>query len=179
MEIWELGAARLAAAIRSRELSSREVVAAHLERIEAVNPTVNALRVVLAEQALAAADEADRRPADQPLHGVPVSVKENVDVAGTATTWGVPALEGAIAPLDAPAVANLRAAGAVVLGRGHMAATPSAPRADRAAARRRRSPPAWLRSRSPTTSAARCASPRSAAGSPRCARRTAGSRTQA
>src|SRR4051812_29433860 len=121
MEIWELGAARQAAAIRSRELSSREVVAAHLERIEAVNPAVNALRVVLAEQALAAADAADRSAPAGPLHGVPVSVKENVDVAGTATTWGVPALEAAVAPLDAPAVANLKAAGAIVIARGNMA----------------------------------------------------------
>src|SRR3954454_7803542 len=121
MEIWDLSAARQAAAIRTRELSSREVVTAQLERIEAVNPAVNALRVVLAEQALAAADAADRTAPTGPLHGVPVSVKENVDVAGSATTWGIPALEGAIAPLDAPAVANLRAAGAIVLGRGNMA----------------------------------------------------------
>src|SRR3954447_10120270 len=118
MEIWELSAARQAAAIRAREVSSREVVAAHLERIEAVNPAVNALRVVLAEQALAAAGEADRSTGG-PLHGVPVSIKENVDVAGTATTWGV--LEHAIAPLDAPVVANLKRAGAIVLGRGNMA----------------------------------------------------------
>src|SRR3954470_5816673 len=119
MEIWELSAARQAAAIRARELSSREVVTAHLERIEAVNPAVNALRVVLAEQALAAAAGADSTTPDGPLHGVPVSVKENVDVAGTETSWGV--LEGAIAPLDAPVVANLRRAGAIVLGRGNMA----------------------------------------------------------
>src|SRR3954452_22222603 len=92
MEIWELGAARQAAAISSRELSSREVVTAHLERIEAVNPSLNALRVVLAEQALEAADVADRTPAAGPLHGVPVSVKKNVDVAGLATTWGIEAL---------------------------------------------------------------------------------------
>src|SRR4051812_47583659 len=121
MEICEFGAARLAAAIRSRELSSREVMTAHLERIDAVNPTLGALRVVLAEQALAAADEADRVPPTGPLHGVPVSVKENVDVAGTATTWGVEALHGAVSPLDAPAVANLKAAGAIVLARGRMA----------------------------------------------------------
>src|SRR3954466_7493562 len=121
MEIWELSAARQAAAIRARELSSREVVAAHLQRIEAVNPAVNALRVVLAEDALAAADAADRRSPAGPLHGVPVSVKENGDVAGPATTWGVPALTGAVAPLDAPVVANLRAAGAIVFARGNMA----------------------------------------------------------
>src|SRR3954452_2449414 len=117
MEIWELSAARQAAAIRAGELSSREVVTAHVERIEAVNPAVNALRVVLAEQALAAADEADRSTPAGPLHGVPVSVKENIDVAGTATSWGVPALAEAIAPLDAPVVTNLKGAGAIVLGR--------------------------------------------------------------
>src|SRR3954468_9657834 len=121
MEIFELSAAAQAAAIRSRELTSREVVTAHLERIAAVNPSINALRVVLAEQALAAADEADRAAPEGPLHGVPISVKENVDVAGTATTWGVPALQEAISPLDAPAVANLTAAGAIVLSRGNMA----------------------------------------------------------
>src|SRR3954454_2040057 len=100
MEIWELPAARQAAAIRARELSSREVVTAHIERIAAVNPTINALRVVLAEQALGPGDEADRTPSDAPLHGGPISVKENGDVAGTATTWGVPALQEAISPLD-------------------------------------------------------------------------------
>src|SRR3954454_6517673 len=121
MEIWELSAARQAAAIRARELSSREVVTAHLERIEAVNPAVNALRVVLADEALAAADAADPRAPARPLHGVPVSVKENIHVAGSATTGGVPALESAIAPLDAPAVAHLRAAGAIVISRGNMA----------------------------------------------------------
>src|SRR3954463_12928662 len=121
MEIWELSAARQAAAIRAHELSSREVVTAHLERIEAVNPSINALRVVLAEQALAAADAADAREPTGALHGVPISVKENIDVAGTATTWGVSALAGAIAPLDAPVVTNLRRAGAIVLGRGNMA----------------------------------------------------------
>src|SRR3954468_4012417 len=104
MEIFELSAAAQAAAIRARELTSREVVNAHLERIEVINPGTNALRVVLAEQALAAADEADRGEPTGPLHGVPISVKENIDVAGTPTTWGVPALAGAIAPLDAPVV---------------------------------------------------------------------------
>src|SRR3954454_13764351 len=110
MEIWELSAARQAAAIRARELSSREVVTAHLERIEAVNPAVNALRVVLAEEALAAAAQADSATPAGPQNGVPVSVKENVEVAATETSLGV--LEGAIAPLDTPVSANLRQAAA-------------------------------------------------------------------
>src|SRR5689334_9475591 len=92
-ELWRAGAVQLAALIRAREVSSREVVAAHLERIAAVNGAVNAIHVVLDEQALAGADEADRRVAAGeeigPLHGVPISVKENIDVAGAATTSGV------------------------------------------------------------------------------------------
>src|SRR2546422_7318649 len=95
-QLWEFGAAELATAIRERRASSVEVVKAHLERIGAVNPEVNSLRVVLAEEALTSAEEADRRLAAGepigPLHGVPISVKENVDVAGTAATWGVVAM---------------------------------------------------------------------------------------
>src|SRR4051794_3322685 len=121
MEIWELGAAAQAAAIRARELSSREVVEAHLERISEVNPRLDALRVVLADEALRAADAADGTAPVGPLHGVPIAVKENIDVAGLATTWGVEALHEAIAAEDAPVVANLRRAGAIILARGHMA----------------------------------------------------------
>ena len=123
-DLWKLGAGQLAAAIRSGEVSSREVVDAHIERIEAVNPVVNAVRVTLADQARAEADEADRRLAAGepvgPLHGVPVSVKENVDVAGTATTWGVAAMAQAVSPTDAPLVTNLRAAGAIPLSRTNL-----------------------------------------------------------
>jgi amidase len=122
--LWQLSAQQLASAIRNGEVSSREVVDAHLERIEAVNPSVNAVRVVLADQAREQAGEADRRLATGdsagPLHGVPISVKENVDVAGTATTWGLAAMAGAISESDAPAVANLRAAGAIPIARGNM-----------------------------------------------------------
>jgi amidase len=122
--LWRRGASALAAAIRAGEVSSREVVVAHLERIEAVNPGVSALHVVLSEQAMTAADDADRRLARGesigPLGGVPISVKENVDVAGTATTWGVAAMVDAVSSTDAPAVAHLRAAGAIPLSRGNL-----------------------------------------------------------
>jgi amidase len=122
--LWQLGAQHLATAIRSREVSSREVVQAHLDRIEAVNPTVNALHVTLADEALAGAAAADRAVAAGdavgPLHGVPVSVKENVDVAATATTWGLAPMAGAVSPTDAPVVANLRAAGAIPISRGNL-----------------------------------------------------------
>ncbi|HYY79988.1 MAG TPA: amidase family protein, partial [Actinomycetes bacterium] len=110
--------------VRAGEVSSREAVGAHLARIDQVNPQVNAVRVGLAEQALQAADAADRRRAAGeplgPLHGVPFTVKECVDVAGTATTNGVAALAGAVAPQDAPAVAHLRAAGAIPIGRTNL-----------------------------------------------------------
>lgn len=123
-ELWGLGAVELAAAIRDGRVSSREVVQAHLARIEAVGPAVNAVVRVLADEALTAADGADRRLAAGepvgPFHGVPITVKENVDVAGSPTTQGVPALVEAIPDVDAPQVAHLRAAGAIPIGRTNL-----------------------------------------------------------
>src|SRR5579859_6673750 len=123
-ELWRRGAVELAAMIRDREVSSREVVQAHLDRIEMVNPHLNAIVRLLPDQALAAADAADRAVADGsrlgPLHGVPFTVKENIDLAGTPTTQAVPALAEAVAPVDAPHVERLRAAGAIPLGRTNL-----------------------------------------------------------
>lgn len=119
-DLWRLSAVELAAIISSRRASSREVVEAHLRRIEAVNPAVNAVTVLLDEQALDAADAADRAVAEgrtlPPLHGVPFTVKENLDLAGTATTQGAMALSAAAPSEDAPVVRRLRAAGAIPLG---------------------------------------------------------------
>jgi len=123
-ELWQRGAVELAAMIRGREVSSREVIQAHLDRVEAVNPRVNAVVRLLPEQALAAADAADRAVSDGlklgPLHGVPFTVKENVDLAGTPTTQGIPALAEAVAPVDAPHVDRMRAAGAIPIGRTNL-----------------------------------------------------------
>ena len=123
-ELWRKGAVELAGMIRDREVSSREVVQAHLDRIEAVNPHLNAIVRLLADQALAAADAADLAVADGaglgPLHGVPFTVKENIDVAGTPTTHAIPALAEAVASVDAPQVERLRAAGAIPLGRTNL-----------------------------------------------------------
>jgi amidase len=123
-ELWRKSAVELAAMIRDREVTSREVVQAHLDRIEAVNPHLNAIVRLLPDQALAAADAADRAVADGarlgPLHGVPFTVKENIDLAGTPTTQGVPALAEAVAPVDAPHVERLRAAGAIPMGRTNL-----------------------------------------------------------
>ncbi|MDF5751623.1 amidase (plasmid) [Spongiactinospora sp. TRM90649] len=104
-------------------MSSREVVRAHLARIEEVDPRVNAVTVVPEERALAEADAADRAVREGtagPLCGVPMTVKENIDVAGSATTWGVPAMRDRVAAHDAPHIAELRAAGAIVIGRTNM-----------------------------------------------------------
>jgi amidase len=123
-ELWQQSAGQLAQAIASRDVSSVEVVHAHLDRIEAVNSKVNAITRVLADEALQAAKDADRAVADGgplgPFHGVPFTVKENIDVAGTPTTQGVPALAEAIAPIDAPVVARLRATGAIPIARTNL-----------------------------------------------------------
>lgn len=120
-DLWRMGATELAEAIRSRQASSREVVESHLRRIEAVNATINAVTVVLGEQALAAAEAADRAlvAGDElpPLHGVPFTVKENIDLVGTPTTLGLKALAAAYPSRDAPVVERMRAAGAIPIGR--------------------------------------------------------------
>jgi amidase len=120
-ELWELGAFELGATIRNREASSRDAVQAQLDRIEAVNPAVNAVTASIAEDALVAADEADaaiaRDEHTSPFHGVPFSVKETIDLAGSPTTQGVAAMAEMVPPLDAPSVANLRAAGAIPFAR--------------------------------------------------------------
>ena len=123
-ELWTKGALELATLIAERQVSSREVVQAHLDRIDAVNPALNAVVRVLRDEALTGADAADRAvAAGEPLgrfHGVPVTVKENIDVAGTPTTQGVPMLAEAVSPMDAPLVERARAAGAIPIGRTNL-----------------------------------------------------------
>jgi amidase len=120
-ELWRMGATELAAIIRSRQASAIEVIEAHLRRIESVNPALNAVTVTLAEEAMAAAKAADLLAMAggelPPLHGVPFTVKETIDVAGTPTTQGVQALTDAYPTRDAPVVERLRAAGAIPIGR--------------------------------------------------------------
>ncbi|WET77973.1 amidase [Amycolatopsis sp. QT-25] len=122
-EIWMWSAVEIARAVREGEVSAREVLEVHAARIAEVNPRVNAVTVEFGE----AADEADRVDrlvrdgADPgPLAGVPVTVKENIDVAGHPTTHGVPHFKDAVAGEDAPPVRRLRAAGAIPVGHGNM-----------------------------------------------------------
>ena len=120
-ELWRWDAARLAQAIRTRAVSSKEAVAACLVRLEAVNPRVNAVVETLAEEALTLAEGADRELAKGnligPLHGVPFTTKINTDQKGCATTNGVAAFTNLIAQEDSPSIANLRRAGAIAIGR--------------------------------------------------------------
>jgi amidase len=116
------GLARHAAMIAAGEVSSRELTELFLARIERLDPVVNAYRVVLAERALAEADQADgrRRAGDRrPLLGVPIAIKDEVDVAGEVSAFGCDA-DPVPAAADAEAVRRLRSAGAVILGKTHV-----------------------------------------------------------
>jgi amidase len=123
-ELWRESALSLAQLIRSGEVSSREVAESHLARIDEVNATVNAVVEVRPDDVLADADRADAtlRSSDAlgTLHGVPFTVKTNIDVEGYATTRGSRALVDLIAKVDAPVVEKMRRAGAVVLARTNM-----------------------------------------------------------
>ena len=115
--MWGRTATELAAGIRAREFSVREVMEAHLERIEAVNPRVNAIVTLDAEGALRAADEADAGEPRGVLHGLPIAVKDLEDTAGMRTTYGSPLFAEHVPEADSLLVERLRAAGAIVIGK--------------------------------------------------------------
>src|SRR5690349_23676034 len=114
-------ATELAAAIRDREITSSELLECYLSRIEALNPGLGAVVTLDAERARQEAAEADRRLAGGaeagPLHGLPVTVKDCLETAGMRTTCGAPQLAGYVPEQDAEAVARLRDAGAIVMGK--------------------------------------------------------------
>jgi aspartyl-tRNA(Asn)/glutamyl-tRNA(Gln) amidotransferase subunit A len=114
-----LDATKLATLIRTKELSSREVVQAHLDRINAVNPKINAVVTLMAEDALRPADAADEAVASGaelgPLHGVPFSIKDALDTAGVLTQRGSKLFAGNIPDRDATAVARFKTAGGIPL----------------------------------------------------------------
>src|SRR4051795_11070818 len=117
-DLVRLDATRLAEMIRAREISPVEVVQAHLDRIEAINPKINAIVTVagdaieaakVAEAAVLAGDELG------PLHGVPFTAKDSIDTAGVMTQRGSPIFRGRVPEADATSVARLKAAGAILL----------------------------------------------------------------
>ncbi|MFD3190148.1 amidase family protein [Sedimentitalea sp. HM32M-2] len=115
---WQLCAAEISTAIRARRLTAVQATEAALARMHQVNPDLNAVVEDLGDEALrqAAALDAQITPTG-PLHGVPVTIKINVDQQGHATSNGVTADKDLIAPDDAPVVTNLKKAGAVIIGR--------------------------------------------------------------
>ncbi len=119
--LWQWSACDLAAAIRAKEISCVEATEAAIGRLREANPALNAVTVDLSEDAIEAAKKADQVAATDvalgPLHGVPITIKENVDVKGQATPNGIPAFADMIAPDDSPLTKSLKEAGAIIIGR--------------------------------------------------------------
>ncbi|MCP3857004.1 MAG: amidase [Actinomycetia bacterium] len=120
-ELWKLSAVDIAAGVRGREYKPTEVLDSVLGRVEATNGELNAITYDLADRARAQAAAADDAVAAGgelgPLHGVPMTIKENVDQEGTPNVNGVPAFADNMATEDNPFVGHLRAAGAIFVGR--------------------------------------------------------------
>jgi amidase len=124
-QIVTLSAREQARLVRERRISSGELVSAHLERIAAINPALNAAVEVLGERALEDAEAADRdlaaRNSRGPLHGVPFSIKDSIEQAGTRCTAGTLGRKNAaLSTADATLVARLRHAGAIAIARTNL-----------------------------------------------------------
>ena len=122
-ELNQKSAGELADLIQKKEVSSQEVVKAHLDRIHEVNPKINAVTIVLEESALKMAKEADNASDEDRkrlFHGVPITIKENIDFVGTPTTNGLPFLAESMPPRNSPLVDRMLNAGAIPIGRTNM-----------------------------------------------------------
>ncbi|HEY1185206.1 MAG TPA: amidase [Bryobacteraceae bacterium] len=120
-ELTTYSATQQARLIRERRVSSRELVTAHLERIAQINPKINAAVEVLAESALAAAAAADSSEPRGPLHGVPFSIKDSLELAGAVATAGTLGRKNAAASTeDATLVGRLRRAGAIPIAKTNL-----------------------------------------------------------
>lgn len=117
-------ATTLAALIATRQVSSREVVQGHLDRIDAVNPQINAIVTLVKDGALRAADAADAAVASGvelgPLHGVPVTVKDSLDTAGVPTQYGTKLFAGFVPDADSTAAARFKAAGGILIAKTNL-----------------------------------------------------------
>ena len=122
-EIFYADATKLAELIRTREVSPVEVMQVHLDRIEAVNPKINAI-VSLAENALETAKAAEAAVLAGetlgPLHGVPFTAKDSIDTAGVLTQRGSPIFRGRIPTTDATSVARMKQAGGILLAKTNL-----------------------------------------------------------
>jgi amidase len=120
-ELCDMSAVDLAARLARKQVSAREVMNAHLAQIERVNPKVNAIVTLVADQAMAGASKADeaimRRDPVGVLHGLPVAHKDLVETAGIRTTWGSPFHRDHVPTHDALIVTRIRSAGAITVGK--------------------------------------------------------------
>lgn len=120
-----LSATDLARQIRRREVSAAEVTEAYIQRIEEVNPRINAVAFPMFEEARRTAEAADAKQTRGedvgPLHGIPITIKDNFLVKGTPTTFGLARLRNHRAEEDGPLVKRLREAGAIILGKTNIA----------------------------------------------------------
>jgi amidase len=121
MDIVKMSATEIAESVRSKKLSATEVTRAHLERIECINGSINAVVQEFPDEALAAAESVDEliSQGKDPgvLCGVPITIKVNVDQIGQATTNGLTIQRNLIAQSDSPVVSNVRLAGGIIVGR--------------------------------------------------------------
>jgi fatty acid amide hydrolase len=121
----ELSAVELASLIAQGDVTSQDVIEAHIERIEQVNPKLNAVVVKRYQQARTEAKEMDARRARGeklgPLHGVPMTIKESIDLKDTSSTFGLEGQKNNVVKQDSNSVARLREAGAIILGKTNVA----------------------------------------------------------
>ena len=119
--LWQLGAMETAELISKKDVSTREVIENHLERLTEVNPKINAITRSLNDEAMEMAKLADEKISRNeqigPLHGVPVTIKDNVDITGQSSPNGVSKLKDNLAPANSAVVDNLLKAGAIPIGR--------------------------------------------------------------
>ncbi|MEC0092007.1 amidase [Paenibacillus macquariensis] len=120
MELYRLSANDLAKGIRNKEFTSVQVVQSFIERIQRVNKDINAIAIMMFENAISEAITCDQMLANGelrgPLHGVPVTIKESIHLVGTPSTWGIEGKDELIAE-DDPSVARLKKAGAIILAK--------------------------------------------------------------
>lgn len=161
-------ATELVESIRAGDVSAQEVVESHIRRVESVNPGINAVVIRLFDEARREAIEADERRSRGeelgPLHGVPVTIKEQYKVAGTESTVGVTGQAGRRYNTDCPLVARLRRAGAIVIGKTNIMQTLAGLECDNPVYGRSNNP--WDPERSPGGSSGGEAAIISAGGSP-------------
>jgi amidase len=121
-DLWKLSAVELSALTRSRQVSTEDVVRSSVERMRESNGEINAVTRDLGDAALATARAMDISASETeielpPLFGIPVTIKDNIDVAGQSTPNGLKQLDGIIAETDSPVTRNLKRAGAIIIGR--------------------------------------------------------------